>query len=83
MRASSRASWPATTARARCSYPGPARTGPTLSPRSTGPSSAARSRQSYALANPLNRADGDIAPYRAVRTHATGMLIMTILAVDR
>lgn len=40
-------------------------------------------RQAYALANPLNRADGDIAPYRAVRTHATGMLIMTILAVDR
>ena len=41
-------------------------------------------RQSYALAHPLNRVrDADIAPYRAVRTHATGMLIMTILAVDR
>lgn len=41
-------------------------------------------RQSYALAYPLNRAMGaDVAPYRAVRTHATGMLIMTILAVDR
>ncbi len=40
-------------------------------------------RQAYALANPLNRTDGDIAPYRAVRAHATGMLIMTILAVDR
>jgi hypothetical protein len=44
---------------------------------------AVTSRQGYALAHPLNRADGDIAPYRAVRTHATGLLIMTILAVDR
>ena len=43
-----------------------------------------RQRQAYALANPLNRAlDADITLYRAVRTHATGMLIMTILAVDR
>ena len=40
-------------------------------------------RQAYALAHPMNRADGDIMPYRAVRKHATGMLIMTILAVDR
>ena len=41
-------------------------------------------RQQYALAHPLNQASGaDVAPYRAVRTHATGMLIMTILAVDR
>jgi hypothetical protein len=40
-------------------------------------------RQAFALAHPLNRADGDIAPYRAVRKHATGMLVMTILAVDR
>jgi hypothetical protein len=40
-------------------------------------------RQAYALAHPLNRADGDIAPYRSVRKHATGLLIMTILAVDR
>jgi hypothetical protein len=40
-------------------------------------------RQGYALTHPLNRADGDIAPYRAVRKHATGLLIMTILAVDR
>ena len=40
-------------------------------------------RQSYALAHPLNQASGaDVAPYRAIRTHATGMLIMQ-LAVDR
>lgn len=40
-------------------------------------------RCAFALANPLNRADGDIAPYRAVRKHATGLLIMTVLTVDR
>lgn len=40
-------------------------------------------RQAYALAHPLNRTDADIAPYRSVRKHATGMLVMTILAVDR
>ena len=43
----------------------------------------AASRQALALANPLNTASGDIAPYRAVRVHATGLLIMTVLAVDR
>lgn len=40
-------------------------------------------RCSFALAHPLNRADGDISPYRSVRKHATGLLVMTILAVDR
>ena len=41
-------------------------------------------RQALALANPLNRAvDVDITPYRAVRKHATGLLVMTVLAVDR
>ena len=30
-------------------------------------------RQAYALAHPLNRADGDISPYRSVRKHATGL----------
>lgn len=40
-------------------------------------------RQAYALANPLNRTGVDIAPYRHVRKHGTGLLIMTILAVDR
>jgi hypothetical protein len=40
-------------------------------------------RQQFALAHPLMRADGDITPYRQVRKHPTGLLIMTILAVDR
>jgi hypothetical protein len=41
-------------------------------------------RQAFALAHPLNRtADGDITPFRAERVHATGLLIMTVLAVDR
>ena len=43
----------------------------------------ATDRQTFAIANPLNRADGDTTRYRAVRKHATGLLIMTILAVDR
>ena len=41
-------------------------------------------RQAYALACPLNRAGGiDLTPYRSTRKHATGLLIMTVLAVDR
>ncbi len=40
-------------------------------------------RCAFALAHPLNSTRGDISPYRAVRKHATGLLIMTILAVDR
>ncbi|NUO57272.1 MAG: hypothetical protein HOV78_11440 [Hamadaea sp.] len=43
-------------------------------------------RQQHALANPLGRADGGpnaMAPYRATRKHATGLLLLTILAVDR
>ncbi|MFE9099772.1 hypothetical protein [Actinomadura geliboluensis] len=40
-------------------------------------------RQAYALANPLNGPAQPIAPYRATRRHATGLLIMSILAVDR
>lgn len=43
-------------------------------------------RQTYALAHPLGRADGhpsDLDPLRHVRKHATGLLMMTILAVDR
>lgn len=43
----------------------------------------AADRCAFALAHPLNRADGDVAPYRATRTHANGLLIMTVLAVDR
>ena len=44
---------------------------------------SAAERQRLALSRPLSRADGDISPYRQVRKHATGLLIMTILAVDR
>lgn len=43
-------------------------------------------RQSYALANPLTRADGNPATMRPLtrdKRHATGLLIRTILAVDR
>lgn len=43
-------------------------------------------RQSYALAHPLERADGDprgMRAYTADRKHATGLLLRTILAVDR
>lgn len=40
-------------------------------------------RQRYALAHPLNRADGSLDAYRDVRRHATGVLLLTILAVDR
>lgn len=46
----------------------------------------ASERQAYALAHPLGRADGpvsDLAPLRHMRKHATGLLLMTILAVDR
>jgi hypothetical protein len=40
-------------------------------------------RQRLAFSRPLNSASGDISPYRDVRKHPSGMLIMTILAVDR
>ena len=40
-------------------------------------------RQAFALASPFNSASGDTTTHRAVRQHATGLLIMTILAVDR
>lgn len=40
-------------------------------------------RQAYALAHPLNDTEGDISTYRAIRRHATGLLLVTILAVDR
>lgn len=44
------------------------------------------SRQEYALAHPLGRADGDpheLLALRKDRKHATGLLMRTILAVDR
>ncbi len=40
-------------------------------------------RQAYALAHPLNAADQSTAPYTAIRAHARGFLLMSILAVDR
>lgn len=40
-------------------------------------------RQAYALAHPLNGVDQPTAPYTAVRVHARGFLLMSILAVDR
>ena len=42
-------------------------------------------RQEYALAHPLNRADdlAALVPLRTTRKHATGVLLTTILAVDR
>jgi hypothetical protein len=41
-------------------------------------------RQSYALTHPLNNPDtDDLAPLTATRRHKTGLLIMSILAVDR
>lgn len=43
-------------------------------------------RQSYALANPLSRADNDpraLAPYMTQRRHRIGVILRSILAVDR
>jgi hypothetical protein len=41
-------------------------------------------RQLYALAHPLTDPDReDLGPYRAVRRHATGVLLVSVLAVDR
>lgn len=41
-------------------------------------------RQTYALTHPINDpARQSTAPYTAVRPHARGFLLMSILAVDR
>lgn len=40
-------------------------------------------RQAYALAHPLNRASGDLRQFRRTRQHPTGLLLTTVLAVDR
>jgi len=43
-------------------------------------------RQELAITNPLYRADNDpraLAPFTRDRKHATGLLVRTILAVDR
>lgn len=40
-------------------------------------------RQRHALLHPLNKASGDLAPFRKVTKHARGFLLVSILAVDR
>lgn len=43
-------------------------------------------RQAYALAHPLNEAlvrRGVLDPYTRTRRHATGLTILTVLAIDR
>jgi hypothetical protein len=41
-------------------------------------------RQLFAMSHPLSRAAGlDTRPYQYARKHPAGLLIMTILAVDR
>jgi hypothetical protein len=40
-------------------------------------------RQRLAITCPLTTTREDIAPYRETRKHPAGLLIMTILAVDR
>lgn len=40
-------------------------------------------RQRHALLYPLNAAGADLAPYRKRKQHPTGLLIQSILAVDR
>ena len=40
-------------------------------------------RQAYALAHPLTGPRDDVAPYWRQRRHATGLLLDSILAVDR
>jgi hypothetical protein len=44
---------------------------------------SATKRQAYALSHPLVDAAASTTPYTAVRTHARGFLLMSILAVDR
>jgi hypothetical protein len=40
-------------------------------------------RQRHALTHPMNEASGDLAPFRTVRRHARGFLLVAILAVER
>lgn len=40
-------------------------------------------RRAYAITNPLNGPNDSVAPYAAVRVHARGFLLMSVLAVDR
>jgi len=45
--------------------------------------SAMTGRQEYALAHPLNAVGGGLGPYRMQKPHRSGLLLVTILAVDR
>jgi hypothetical protein len=40
-------------------------------------------RRVYALTHPLNGPYDDTKPYTAMRAHARGFLLLSILAVDR
>lgn len=40
-------------------------------------------RQEYALRNPLNGPTQSTEPYKKIRVHARGFLLVSILAVDR
>lgn len=40
-------------------------------------------RQRYALLHPLNSATVNLEPYRKTKRHPAGLLIQSILAVDR
>jgi hypothetical protein len=40
-------------------------------------------RQAYALAHPFTNPSQSTAPFTAVRAHARGFLLLSILAVDR
>lgn len=40
-------------------------------------------RQAYALAHPLNGPAEALEPYKLLRVHARGFLLLSILAVDR
>lgn len=43
----------------------------------------ATGRQVFALAHPLNTATGSLDAFTGTRPHRTGVLVQTILAVDR
>lgn len=40
-------------------------------------------RQRFALLHPLESGEDDVAPYRTIRRHKAGFLLVSVLAVDR
>jgi hypothetical protein len=42
-----------------------------------------KDRQRFALLNPLENGGDDVTPYRSIRRHKLGFLIVCVLAVDR